>query len=103
MKKLTAVEIENNLRELNAASSHGQWELDGVQIHKDFHFRDFIEAMGFMLRVMPEAEKLNHHPDWCNSYNKVVVSLCTHSVGGLTRLDFELALIMEKMVVYNEL
>ena len=103
MKKLTAIEIENKLFELNVACSHDQWKLDGVQINKDFCFRDFIEAMRFMQQVAPEAEKLDHHPDWCNSYNKVIVALCTHSVGGLTRLDFELAFIMEKMASDNEL
>ena len=60
-------------------------------IRRSFRFRDFSEAFGFMTRVALEAEKADHHPDWSNSWNRVDIALTTHSAGGLTRLDTELA------------
>lgn len=60
-------------------------------IGKSFKFKTFSEAFGFMARVALEAEKLDHHPEWTNVYNKVDVVLATHSAGGLTELDVKLA------------
>jgi 4a-hydroxytetrahydrobiopterin dehydratase len=56
-----------------------------------FKFEDFKQAFGFMKRVELADNSLNHHPDWSNSYNKVTADLSTHSAGGLTKNDFELA------------
>ena len=67
-------------------------------IVKEFRFGDFIEAWGFMSRVALIAEKMNHHPDWSNVYNRVEVTLTTHDAGGLSALDVELA---EKMDVQS--
>lgn len=69
------------------------WNLakDNKSIGRDFEFVDFRAAFAFMARVSEHAEDLNHHPDWNNSYNKVQILLTTHSEGGLTELDFELA------------
>ena len=73
------------------------WTLaaDGKAIEKRFGFSDFSQAFAFMTRVALAAEKLNHHPDWNNAYNRVDVRLSTHSAdhgrGGLTDLDFTLA------------
>lgn len=67
------------------------WEQDGDAIRKDFQFSDFIEAFQFMTRGALLAEKLNHHPDWRNVYNKVQVTLTTHDRGGITELDLKLA------------
>lgn len=64
---------------------------DGKAIMKSFRFKTFSEAFGFMARVALEAEKMNHHPDWSNSYNRVDVKLSTHSAGGVTELDIKLA------------
>jgi 4a-hydroxytetrahydrobiopterin dehydratase len=61
------------------------------EIGRDFEFVDFRAAFAFMARVSEQAEDLNHHPDWSNSYNKVQIRLTTHSEGGLTDLDIELA------------
>ena len=61
------------------------------EIIRDFEFIDFRAAFAFMSRVSEHAEELNHHPDWSNSYNKVQIQLTTHSAGGLTDLDLELA------------
>ena len=66
-------------------------EEDGAAIGKRFTFKSFSEAFGFMARAALAAEKLDHHPEWSNVYNKVDVRLTTHSAGGLTALDVELA------------
>lgn len=69
---------------------------DEKSIVRDFSFRTFGEAFAFMTRVALAAEKLDHHPDWSNSFNKVSVSLSTHDAGGLTELDFKLAARMDR-------
>lgn len=60
-------------------------------LHKQFVFKDFNAAFGFMTRVALKAEKMNHHPEWSNVWNKVDITLATHDAGGLTSLDLELA------------
>jgi 4a-hydroxytetrahydrobiopterin dehydratase len=74
------------------------WALDedGLGIRKSFKFRTFIQAFGFMTEAAITAEKLNHHPEWFNVYNRVDVRLTTHDAGGLSELDFKLAAAMEK-------
>lgn len=64
---------------------------DRDAISKSFRFKSFSEAWGFMSRAALAAEKMNHHPEWFNVYNKVEVTLSTHDAGGLTELDVELA------------
>ncbi|WP_108484399.1 4a-hydroxytetrahydrobiopterin dehydratase [Oceaniglobus ichthyenteri] len=66
-------------------------------IEKSFKFRNFIEAFGFMTRCAMIAEKLNHHPEWFNVYNRVDVVLTTHDCGGLSELDIKLARRMDKL------
>ena len=75
------------------------WHYDaaGKAIRRSFRFRDFGEAFGFMTRVALAAEKADHHPDWSNSWNKVEIGLTTHSAGGLTARDFELARAIESL------
>jgi 4a-hydroxytetrahydrobiopterin dehydratase len=67
------------------------WSLDADKLHRQFRFKNFVEAFGFMTSAAIEAEKMNHHPEWFNVYNKVDVHLITHEVGGITELDFALA------------
>ncbi|MCY4005623.1 MAG: 4a-hydroxytetrahydrobiopterin dehydratase [Rhodobacteraceae bacterium] len=78
--------------ERNSLDKRG-WRVDsaGTIISKSYAFKNFSAAFGWMTRAALLAEKLNHHPDWSNSYNQVHVSLTTHSAGGLTDLDFSLA------------
>ena len=74
------------------------WRFDaqrGGTIERKFEFADFIEAFGFMTRIALEAEKRNHHPEWFNVYNRVVITLTTHDVGGLSSNDIELARVVD--------
>jgi 4a-hydroxytetrahydrobiopterin dehydratase len=67
------------------------WARVKGNLHRVFEFKDFTRAFGFMKRVAVAADRMNHHPDWSNAYNKVTIDLSTHSAGGLTKDDFELA------------
>lgn len=69
---------------------------DGAAISKEFRFRNFSMAWGFMSRAALLAEKINHHPEWFNVYNRVEVRLTTHDAKGLTELDFRMAAEMDK-------
>jgi 4a-hydroxytetrahydrobiopterin dehydratase len=88
-KKLDQAEIREALAELRG------WTLEDGKLHREYRFRDFNEAFGFMTRVALEAERRNHHPEWSNVWNRVVVDLTTHDAGGLTTNDVELARVME--------
>ena len=87
MPKLTERERDEALAALPG------WTHDAERdaIARSFRFADFGEAFAFMTRVALEAEKADHHPDWSNAWNKVDISLTTHSAGGLTANDVALA------------
>jgi 4a-hydroxytetrahydrobiopterin dehydratase len=78
-------EIEAQLGELEG------WRREGGAIAKEFELDDFAGSVGFINRLTPIAEEMNHHPDLAVSWNKVTVTITTHSEGGLTGNDFELA------------
>lgn len=67
------------------------WSIQNEKLHKDFEFKDFKGAFGFMVRVADMAEDMNHHPEWFNVYNKVSIDLTTHDAGGITANDVEFA------------
>lgn len=67
------------------------WKLARGKLRRAFEFDDFAHAFGFMTSVALAAEKANHHPDWSNSYGKVVIDLSSHDVGGISERDFRLA------------
>ncbi len=67
------------------------WEVVDGRLHRRFSFADFSAAFGFMTRVALAAEKLDHHPDWSNSWNTVTVDIVSHAAGGITEACFELA------------
>jgi len=90
-KKLNASETKKHLKELTG------WTLDNNFIQKDFEFKDFLEAFGFLSRIAVLSEKLNHHPNWSGVYNKVQIKLQTHDAGGITAKDIELAKQIEKL------
>ena len=96
MHCLNSQEIRQRLAELNLRNPQ-PWQLAGDRLCKEFEFGTFQKAFAFMTHCAEAAENMNHHPEWCNVYNKVSVQLTTHSAGGLTRLDFELATIMDEM------
>lgn len=87
IEKLTEAEREQLLAE------HPEWTLrdDGQAICRDFKFRNFSEAWGFMGRVALIAEKQDHHPEWSNVYNRVSIMLTTHDAGGLSARDAKMA------------
>lgn len=85
IKKLNPSEIEN------ALISVPTWKLTDEIIRKEFKFKNFVEAFGFMSQVALISESLSHHPNWSNVYNKVTIELTTHDVGGLSEKDFLLA------------
>jgi len=86
MTLITPDEITKNLASLSG------WLQEGKQIAKQFQFKDFAEALSFVNKVGAEAEKMDHHPDiFVHSWNKVKITISTHSEGGITKKDFQLA------------
>lgn len=75
-----------------AVSKLNEWQIQQDRIVRSFTFDDFVDAFGFMTRVALCAERADHHPDWSNSYRTVEICLTTHSAGGISRKDIELAL-----------
>ena len=80
-----------------------EWTLDEQQraISRHFRFHDFAQAFGFMSQMAIVSEKMDHHPEWFNVYKKVDVMLTTHSAGGVTELDFKLAVLMDLAAARN--
>lgn len=92
MSLLPKDELAKNL------SSLSDWELEGNQIAKLFQLKDFAEALAFVNKVGAEAEKMDHHPDiFIHSWNKVKITTSTHSEGGITKKDFQLAEKIERL------
>ena len=81
------------------SQAHAPWRLQAGALEVEWVFKDFAQAMVFMNAVAEVAERLNHHPEWTNVYNRVQVRLTTHDAGGLTALDFELALAMDGLAL----
>lgn len=73
------------------------WTLNGGTITRTFKFADFSAAWGFMCRVALQAERMDHHPEWSNVYNTVVITLTTHDAGGLTQKDVDLAGFIDRL------
>jgi|TARA_B110000259_G_scaffold47278_1_gene55068 4a-hydroxytetrahydrobiopterin dehydratase len=68
------------------------WSIENEKLSKTFKFSSFIQAFGFMTQVAITSETMDHHPEWSNVYNRVEINLVTHSEGGITKLDIELAI-----------
>ena len=85
MKKYSNIEIQTAMKTIN------NWILYENKIEKQFQFKDFSEALAFIVRIGVLAEKQNHHPELYNVYNKVTIALITHDVSGLSDKDFLLA------------
>jgi 4a-hydroxytetrahydrobiopterin dehydratase len=96
VQKLIQSEIDEQLLALNQLTKD-KWQLLDGRLYKQFSFSDFTRAMSFMQAAAIVAESMDHHPEWCNIYNRLDVSLVTHSVQGLSALDFELARKLEQI------
>jgi 4a-hydroxytetrahydrobiopterin dehydratase len=84
-KKLTDAEVNAQLSQAKG------WSLQRGKLHQEFTCKDFVTAFGNMTRVALVAESMNHHPEWFNVWNKVVIDLNTHDVEGISEKDFKLA------------
>jgi 4a-hydroxytetrahydrobiopterin dehydratase len=93
MNKLSDSEIESRLKSLSG------WSNKDRKLHKEYKFADFIHAFGFMATAAIAIEKMNHHPEWCNVYNRVTVDLTTHDAGGVSQNDFDLAALLDGIAV----
>jgi 4a-hydroxytetrahydrobiopterin dehydratase len=90
MPKLTQKEVRSALTGLRG------WKLVKTgKLHREYKFADFMHAFGFMATAALAIERMNHHPEWFNVYNKVVVDLSTHDVGGISEKDIALARILD--------
>jgi len=91
MMKLSPEKISEELKKLPG------WSVKDEKLHRDFEFESFNQAFGFMTRASMEIEKMNHHPEWFNVYNKLTVDLMTHDAGGITENDMQLAKILNSL------
>ena len=91
MRGLSSEEISEELKNLLG------WSIKEEKLHRDFEFDDFNQAFGFMTRAAMYIEKMNHHPEWLNVYNRLTVDLTTHDAGGITENDIELAKILNSL------
>ncbi|MGA8028889.1 MAG: 4a-hydroxytetrahydrobiopterin dehydratase [Bryobacteraceae bacterium] len=88
-QKLDEEELRSALEELPA------WTVKADKLHREYKFADFPHAFGFMATAAVLIEKINHHPEWLNVYNRVSVDLTTHDSGGITNKDVELARLLD--------
>jgi 4a-hydroxytetrahydrobiopterin dehydratase len=89
MKKMKKTQVAVLLKQLPG------WSVKSGKLHREFKFPDFPHAFGMMATAAPAIEKMNHHPEWSNVYNRVTVDLTTHDAGGITENDFVLAMLLE--------
>ncbi len=92
MMRLSQEDIDDELKSLQG------WSVVNEKLHKEFLFDNFNQAFGFMTRAAMEIEKMNHHPEWFNAYNRIVIELTTHDAGGITKNDINLAKILNSLV-----
>ena len=92
MKKLNTKEITQKITSIT------NWTLKNDALEKTVYFKDFKDAMSAMQRIAFEAERLNHHPEWFNVYNKLNIRLRTHDANGITNKDFMLAEIIDDII-----
>jgi 4a-hydroxytetrahydrobiopterin dehydratase len=82
---LSTQELEIQLTQLEG------WSVENGKLHRQYQFKSFVEAFGFMSSVALVAESMDHHPEWFNVYNQVTIDLTTHDSGGITLKDVKLA------------
>jgi 4a-hydroxytetrahydrobiopterin dehydratase len=91
MRRFTGPELKDALSNLTG------WTVVDGKLHKEYKFADFIHAFGFMATAALAIEKMGHHPEWFNVYNRVVVDLTTHDAQGITSKDAELAKTLDEI------
>ncbi len=91
MMRLSQTDIDEELKNIPG------WSVVNEKLHKEFQFDSFNQAFGFMTRAAMEIEKMNHHPEWFNVYNKITIELTTHDAGGITKNDVNLAKILNSL------
>jgi 4a-hydroxytetrahydrobiopterin dehydratase len=91
MRKFSGRELKEALDDLTG------WTVVAGKLHKEYKFADFIHAFGFMATAALAIEKMEHHPEWFNVYNRVAVDLTTHDAGGITSKDAELAKTLDEI------
>ena len=89
--KMTDADLQASLKDLPG------WAVVGGKLHREYQFESFVHAFGFMAGSALLAESMNHHPEWFNVYNKVVIDLATHSIGAISNFDVELARKLEAL------
>jgi len=89
-RKLDESEINERLKNTPG------WQLVDGKLHRELRFPNFASAFGFMTKIALAAEAADHHPEWFNVYNRVVVDLSTHDVGGISEKDFALAGVIDR-------
>ena len=89
--RLSQIDIDEHLKNLPG------WSVVNEKLHKEFQFESFNQAFGFMTRAAMEIEKMNHHPEWFNVYNRITIELTTHDAGGITKNDVNLANILNSL------
>jgi 4a-hydroxytetrahydrobiopterin dehydratase len=89
LPKLSPEQIETSLRQVQG------WQVVNDKLHRKYQFLDFIHAFGFMATAAIAIEKMNHHPEWSNVYNRVTIDLTTHDSGGITQNDVDLAQLLD--------
>ena len=82
---------EAKIDEFIAVHPHWKADRNKAALNAEFKLPGFAAAMGFMMEIAVHADKMNHHPEWSNVYNRVTITLTTHDAGGLTELDLQLA------------
>jgi 4a-hydroxytetrahydrobiopterin dehydratase len=87
--RLSDAEIEAALSALPG------WSIVNAKLHREYKFSDFVHAFGFMATAAIAIEAMNHHPEWCNVWNRVTIDLTTHDAGGITAMDVDLAAKLE--------
>jgi 4a-hydroxytetrahydrobiopterin dehydratase len=90
-RKLSEQEIQREVNKLQG------WTIVNCKLNRSFEFNSFVDAFSFMTKVAMEAEKMNHHPEWFNVYNRLKIELVTHDIGGISNYDIKLATIISKL------
>ena len=95
-RRLSDTEISQQLPSLSG------WTIENQQLRRTYQFKNFVESIDFVNRLVEPAEKAGHHPDIVISYNQVTISLTTHDAGGLTQKDFDLAAIISQLSLQSK-